>query len=52
MSHVVGGSLRSFELDGDDSQKDCCVTHRWGLVKLVELDGEYSGKDCCVTQRW
>ena len=35
VSHVVGGSQRSFELDGDDSKKDCCVTHHWWLVKLV-----------------
>ena len=41
MSHSVGGSLRSNELDGDYSEKDCCVTQRWWLAKLVqeEVDG-------------
>ena len=23
------------ELDGDDSEKDCCVTQRWWLATLV-----------------
>ena len=36
MSHSVGGSLRSIELDGDYSEKDCCVTQRWWLAKLVQ----------------
>ena len=27
--HRVGGSLRSKELDGDYSEKDCCVTQSW-----------------------
>ena len=34
MSHRVDGSLRSKELDGDNSEKDCCVTHRWWLATL------------------
>ena len=35
LSHVAGGSLRSQELDGDYSEKDCCVTSRWWLATLV-----------------
>ena len=35
VSHVVGGSLRSQELDGDNSEKDCCVTQSWWLATLV-----------------
>ena len=36
VSHSVGSSLRSIELDGDYSKKDCCVTQRWWLAKLVQ----------------
>ena len=41
MSHSVGGSLRSIELDGDYSEKGCCVTERWWSAKLIqqEVDG-------------
>ena len=35
MSHSVGGSLRSKEVDGDYSEKDCCVIQRWWLAMLV-----------------
>ena len=34
VSHGVDGSLRSKELDGDYSEKDCCVTQRWWLATL------------------
>ena len=36
VSRSVSDSLRSWELDGDYSEKDCCVTQRWWLAKLVQ----------------